>query len=190
MLYYIHDVFWVQAAVPDNPQEHSGHQESSRDPQWPGGHLWSHAGGPNQGRKGKGRWRCRGDFHNMFEMYRWDTFREHVTFNSSVLTVSTPTMASLNHRDHIILFPPLFNGGVSISIYPFRPNPPTSNITGWKAHVRDRNFIFHTELWLHYISVTEFQIVAPRDISHFALTQAALDEATEPWGIKVERVEM
>ena len=43
---------------------------------------------------------------------------------------------------------------------------------------------------LHYISVTEFQIVAPRDISHFALTQAALDEATEPWGIKVERVEM
>ena len=60
----------------------------------------------------------------MFKMYRWDTFREHVTFNSSVLTVSTPTLASLNHRDHIILFPPLFNGGVSISIYPFRPNPP------------------------------------------------------------------
>ena len=28
---------------------------------------------------------------------------------------------------------------------------PTSNITGWKAHVRDPNFIFHTELWLHYI---------------------------------------
>ena len=27
-------------------------------------------------------------------------------------------------------------------------------------------------------------------ITHHLLIQAALDEATEPWGIKVERVEM
>ena len=176
-------MFWVQAAVPDNPQEHSGHQESSRNPQWPGGHLRSHAGGT---KKAKGV-----SVISTCPKYIGDTFIEHVTFNFVFSNVSPPTLASLNHRDHIILFPPLFNGGRCINFnLSIQTKSPTSNITGWKAHVRDPNFIFRTEFWLYYISVTEFQIVAPRDISHFALTQAALDEATEPWGIKVERVEM
>ena len=53
-----------------------------------------------------------------------DNYIEHVTFNFVFSNVSPPTLAPLNNRDHIILFSLLFNGGVSISIYPFRPNPP------------------------------------------------------------------
>ena len=33
-----------QAAVPDHPEEHPGHQEPARDPQWQGGNLRSNAG--------------------------------------------------------------------------------------------------------------------------------------------------
>ena len=177
-------MFWVQAAVPDNPQEHSGHQESSRNPQWPGGHLRSHAGGTKQAKGVSVISTC--------PKCIGDTFIEHVTFNFVFSNVShPPTLPGVSKSQGSHYFISSFvqwrciNFNLSI-----QTKSPTSNITGWKAHVRDPNFIFHTEFWLHYISVTEFQIVAPRDISHFALTQAALDEATEPWGIKVERVEM
>ena len=45
-------------------------------------------------------------------------------------------------------------------------------------------------LILIYMLITKKFMNAPHVTHHLFFIQAALDEATEPWGIKVERVEM